>query len=87
MNFLITGHAYDTRSTINGSWSRWINIWQSLELSKLDRDRCWLISDKIFQMTKGNIVIHQCKVISTGWTVSLSKLNGDWCWLVGNEVL
>ena len=59
-----------------------------LNLTELDSDRSWLISDKILEHSSGDVVLHQGEgstLLVSGLT--LGELDGDWGWLIGDEVL
>jgi hypothetical protein len=54
-------------------------------LGKSNSDWCWLVSNKVLEVSSSNIGIHEFE--ETVSIALLGKGNGDWCWLVSDEVL
>ena len=59
-----------------------------LNLTELDSDRSWLISDQVLEHSSGDVVLHQGEgsTLLIG-SLALGELDGNWSWLVGDEVL
>jgi len=54
-------------------------------LSEGNSDWCWLVSDKVLEVSSSDIGVH--KLEETIGIGLLSESDSDWRWLVSNEVL